>query len=77
MFADSAAPDVKRSSCGSGEAIERHRGNAGSISAGRQEIDRIADREIERQLVGMTVVKDIGTVAGRAGEDHRTGGTPI
>jgi hypothetical protein len=77
VLPDSSLPTLDKVAADRGKAIERHRGNAGSVGTGRQEIDRIADREIEWQLVGMTAVEDIGTVAGRTGEDHRTTGTSV
>src|SRR5271163_4426999 len=39
-----------------GKAVERDRGNAAGIGARRQKIERVADREIERQVVGVTAV---------------------
>jgi hypothetical protein len=44
------------------KAVERDGGNAGSASARRQGFDRITNHEIERQLIGMTAVKDIAAV---------------
>src|SRR5437764_7726386 len=53
------------------KAVEPDRGVARRVGAGRQDLDLVADLKPERQLIFGLLVQDIGTVAGRPGEDHR------
>lgn len=52
------------------EAIELHRGVAGGVGASREKIERIADRQIERQTKIRMLIDDIGAIAGRARKNH-------
>jgi hypothetical protein len=56
------------------EAIEFDRGVVRGVGAGGEKIDRVADREIERQLVAGMLVNDVGAVAGRPCENRRRAG---
>src|SRR6185437_15156636 len=72
-----AAPDAVRSDAvclERREAVEADRRVARRIGAGRQDLDLVADREIERQLVLGSLVEDVGAVAGRAGDHRRADG---
>src|SRR5690348_2608924 len=55
------------------EAVEADRRIARRVGAGAEDLDLVADREIERHEIGRLLVKDVGAVAGRPGEYHRPG----
>src|SRR4051812_16789118 len=47
------------------EAVEIHRAVARRVGASRFDVDEVADREVERQLVIGILIENVGAVAGR------------
>src|SRR5690348_7020029 len=56
------------------KAVEADRCITRGIGASREDLDLITDGEAEWQLVLGLLIKNVGTVAGRAGQDYRTRG---